>query len=127
MENKMHTNFIKSSNLIFITFGLGLINLFMTRSELVTGTHKAIAITTMLFVLGLGYLVRQGFGWVKYLLLVLTILGLISIPVTIVSLGQRPIVGLINVAQTVLQVWAMIILFKIPKTTDTKPLETKME
>lgn len=127
MEKKLHENFIKSSNLIFITFGLGLINLFMTTSELVTGTHKAIAITTMLFILGLGYLVRQGFGWVKYLPLVLTILGLISIPVTIMNLGQRPIVGLINVAQTVLQVWAMIILFKIPKTTDTKHLEIKAE
>ncbi len=127
MEKKVHENFIKSSNLIFITFGLGLINLFMTRSELITGTHKAIAITTMLFILGLGYLVRQGFDWVKYLLLVLTILGLISIPVTLMNLGQRPIIGLINVVQTVLQVWAMIILFKIPKTANTKTTETKAE
>ncbi len=127
MEKKVHGNFIKSSNFIFITFGLGLVNLFMTRDELVTGTHKAIAITTMLFILGLGYLVRQGFDWVKYLLLVLTILGLISIPVTLMNLGQRPIVGLINVAQTVLQVWAMIILFKIPKTADQRPAETKTE
>jgi membrane-bound ClpP family serine protease len=127
MEKKVHENFIKSSNLIFITFGLGLINLFMTRSELVTGTHKAIAITTMLFILGLGYLVRQGFNWIKYLLLVLTIIGLISIPVTMMNLGQRPIIGLINVVQTVLQVWAMVILFKIPKTSDQRPIETKTE
>lgn len=120
MEKKIHENFIKSSNLIFITFGLGLINLFLTRSELITGTHKAIAITTMLLVLGIGYLVRQGFDWVRYLLLVLTILGLIGIPFTIMNLAQRPIIGLINVIQTALQIWAVVILFKIPKTTETK-------
>jgi hypothetical protein len=126
MEKQIHKNFIRSSNLIFITVGLGLINLLLPNTEIMAG-GKFIVIGTILFILGLGYLVRKGFSWVKYLLLVLTILGLISIPVTITNLGDRPIVGLINVAQTILQVWAMIILFKIPKTTDTKPLETKVE
>jgi membrane-bound ClpP family serine protease len=126
MEKKVHKNFTKSSNLIFITVGLGVINLLLPNTEIMAG-GKPIVIGTMLFILGLGYLVRQGFDWVKYLLLILTVLGLISVPVTITHLGQRPIVGLINVAQTVLQVWATITLFRIPKTADTKLIEKKIE
>ncbi len=127
MDNKLHPNFIKSSNLIFISFGVGLISLFLTRDQLITGEQKTVVALTMLFILGLGFLVRQGHGWVKYLLLVLTLLGLIGMLMIIPSLMQKPINGLISIIQTVLQVWAMILLFRIPSVTNEKINEQRTE
>ena len=120
MDKQIHPNYIKSSNLIFGTVGLGLINFFFSSELLNTGQNIATAILTLVIIAGLGFLVRQGKDWVKYVLLVLMVLGLISIPFIITNIVQRPVVGLINIAQTIMQLWATVLLFKVPKTVDEK-------
>jgi hypothetical protein len=114
MDSHLHSNYIKSSNLIFITAGLGVINLFFSNDLLINGQNIATVIITPLFVAGIGFLVRQGKQWVKYLLLVLTVLGLLGMLLIINSLFERTISGIINITQTIMQVWATILLFKIP-------------
>ena len=128
MIKKVHENFIKSSNLIFISAALGLINLFLTKGEL--GSTKLIvsAILTLLFVGGLGYIVRQGYAWIKYLLLVLMIFGLIGIVgILIMNLEKQPLITTVNIIQTILQTWATVLLFIIPKKTVEDISETKFE
>jgi len=128
MIKKVHENFIKSSNLIFISAALGLINLFLTKGEL--GSTKLIvsAILTLLFVGGLGYIVRQGYAWIKYLLLVLMIFGLIGIVgLIITNLEKQPLITTVNIIQTILQTWATVLLFIIPKKTVEDISETKFE
>jgi uncharacterized membrane protein len=120
MDKKIHPNYTKSSNLIFGTVGLGLINFFFSSDLLNTGQNIATAILTLVIIAGIGFLVRRGKAWVKYLLLVFTVLGLIGIPFIINNITQRPVVGLINIVQTIMQIWAMVILFKVPKKTDEK-------
>ncbi len=120
MEKHIHPNYIKSSNLIFVTVGLGLINFFFSSDLLNTGQNIAIAILTLIIIAGIGLLVRQGKAWVKYLLLVLTILGLIGIPSIINNIALRPVVGFVNIAQTIMQIWAIVLLFMVPKNTDNK-------
>ena len=117
MKDNLHSNFIKSSNLIFVTVGLGITNFFFSKETLSGGTNIAIAIITLSMILGLGILVRQGFNWIKYLLLVITILGLFGISTILIDFSQNPIVGIVNLVQTVLEIWATVILFLIPKTT----------
>ena len=123
MVKQIHTNYIKSSNLIFGTVGLGLINFFFSSDLLNTGQNIATAIFTLVIIAGIGYLVRQGKNWVKYLLLVFMIFGLIGIPFIIDNIVQRPVVGIVNIAQTIMQLWATVLLFKIPKLTDKKNSE----
>lgn len=115
MFKSLHPNYIKSSNLIFGTVGLGVINLFLSSDILNSGKNIAIAVLTLIIIIGLGYIVRLGKSWIKYLLLVFTILGLISIPATINKLSQSYILGIINIAQTLMQAFAVFILFRIPK------------
>lgn len=118
MKNQVHKNFIKSSNLIFGTVGLGIINFFFSDEILNNGKNLSIAIITLLIISGIGFLVRQGKSWVKYLLLILTIFGLIGVPFIIGNITERPIIGLINILQTIMQIWATILLFMIPKKVD---------
>ena len=123
MDKQPHQNFIKSSNLIFGTVGLGLINYFFSSELLSNGKNIANAVITLLLIAGLAYLVRQGLKWVKYLLLVLTITGLIGMMFMINSIAQKPVVGLIIIVQTIMQTWATVLLFKVPKTIENKTVD----
>ena len=128
MTKKVHENFIKSSNLIFISAALGLINVFLTKGELGSTKLIASAILTLLFVGGLGYIVRQGYAWIKYLLLVLMIFGLIGIVgLIIMTFEKQPLTSIVNIIQTILQTWATVLLFIIPKKTAEDISETKFE
>ena len=123
MEKPIHANYIKSSNLIFGTVGLGIINFFFSTELLNTGQNIATAVVTLAIIAGIGFLVRQGKNWVKYFLLVLTLFGLIGMPFIINNINERSVVGLVNIAQTILQIWAMVLLFKVPKKIDEKTNE----
>ena len=128
MTKKVHENFIKSSNLIYISAALGLINVFLTKGELGSTKLIASAILTLLFVGGLGYIVRQGYAWIKYLLLVLMIFGLIGIVgLIIMNFEKQPLTSIVNIIQTILQTWATVLLFIIPKKTVEDISETKFE
>ena len=74
-----------------------------------------IALISLAFVFGIGYLVSKGTEWIKYVLLVILILGLLGFPIVIANLKNEPVVGIINIVQTILQIWALVLLFKIPK------------
>ena len=118
MTKKVHENFIKSSNLIYISAALGLVNLFLIKGDIVSTRLISSAIFTLLFVGGLGYIVRQGYAWIKYLLLVLMIFGLIGIVgLIITNLEKQPLITTVNIIQTILQTWATVLLFIIPRKT----------
>lgn len=123
MKEQLHSNFIKSSNLIFATVGMGIINFFFSGVTLSNGANIVTAIFTLLFICGVGIIVRQGYAWVKYLLLVLTTLGLILIAFIPGNPTQNSVVTVVNIAQTVLQVWATILLFRVPKITESRLVE----
>jgi hypothetical protein len=112
----VHQNYIKASDLMLITTGLGVINFLLIPETFSSGMAIFIGLFTLLFLLGLSLFIRKGISWIKYLLLVLAIPGIfLSIPFLIKNLGQNPAVGVINIIQTVFQFWALILLFKIPK------------
>ncbi len=116
MENQKHLNFIKSSNLIFATASLGIVNFILLPNLAKIPLNLFIAIFTCLFIVGLGFLVRSGKDWVKYLLLAITVIGLlIGFPGMFMIIRISIIVLIINIAQTIMQIWAVILLFKIPK------------
>lgn len=114
MENQKHPNLIKSSNLIFATAILGIFNFILLPNMAEIPLNIFIAIFTCLFIFG--FLVRSGKNWVKYFLLVITIIGLIiGFPGMFMIMRISMIVLIINAAQIIMQIWAVILLFKIPK------------
>lgn len=122
MEKTVHPNYIKSSELAFISAGLGIINLSLSPVVFSNSIAIITAILTLIFVFGLAYLIRFGFSWVKYLLLALFIIGIFGIPIIIKNLYENPIVGIINLVQTVLQIGSIVLLFKIPKAKNSSKL-----
>ncbi|SDM16461.1 hypothetical protein [Chryseobacterium taihuense] len=94
---------------------MGIGNLIWTYDTLNSGIKIFIAVISVAFVFGIGYLISKGTEWIKYLLLILFIMGLIGLPYIIINLKNEPIVGVINIVQTVLQIWTLVLLFVIPK------------
>lgn len=111
----IHPNYKKSADLIYISAALGIGNLIWTYDTLNSGIKIFIAVISVAFVFGIGYLISKGTEWIKYLLLILFIMGLIGLPYIIINLKNEPIVGVINIVQTVLQIWTLVLLFVIPK------------
>ncbi|MBN1639354.1 MAG: hypothetical protein JW866_10320 [Ignavibacteriales bacterium] len=104
-------NRIIASNLIFITAGLGLLNFYFARDLFISGSNISIAVFTILFLVGLGFLARKDIKWIKWVFLVIMIIGLFSLPQILNNLYAKPMVGIINLIQTILQLAALLLLF----------------
>jgi hypothetical protein len=120
LENQISPNYIKASNLIFLTAGLLLIRLFILSDENPFGMNIYAVIIDLLFFGGMGILIRRGVKWIKYVLLLIIIIILFGALSTLKSNSLFAI--LIYVIQTVTQIWAVILLFmknKSEKIEDT--------
>lgn len=115
-EKIIHPNHKRAANLIYLSAGLGVINVFLSPAIFNNSFGIIVAILTLGMLIGLGYLVSRGDDWIKYVLLVFMILGLIGIPGIIMNILLNPIVGIINIVQTALQIYVIVLLFRIPKT-----------
>lgn len=111
----IHENHIKSSNFIFISIALGVINLLLAMKYAETKTEFISSIVAFIFLATLGYLVRKGYNLKVFLLVIFSIGLLVSIPALISDLTYFPLNGILSLSQTILQLWAIIFLFMIPK------------
>lgn len=132
MKKQVHPNYIRASNIIFGSFGIGLLGLFFSDKILSTWQNNIFSIWQNIFfiviflivlflVAGIGLAVRRGVDSIKYLFIVMTILGIMVIPLRINDLMQKPDHGILVMAQTIMQVWAVILLIKIPKPLVNNP------
>ena len=120
MDKEIHQNYIKASNLIFGTIVLGLINVVISNRDMNDTKNIITIVVTFLFIAGIGYLIRIGKEWIKYLLLIFLVFGLITMLFIIPQLLGNSIIFIINITQTLMQLLAIYLLFKIPKIETTK-------
>jgi hypothetical protein len=111
-ETTIHPNHKKAGNLIYLSGGVGFVNAILSPVPFNTsGIFIAVFALGLLF--GMGYLVSKGHDWLKYVLLVLMIFGLMGFPILLSNLLYNPVVGIINIIQTILQLYALVLLFRI--------------
>ena len=114
-EIEVHANYKKAANLIYVSAALGLINVILS-PEHINAFGIIVAIFSLGLIVGIGYLVSTGNEWIKYVLLVLMILGLLAIPYMLLNIVNKPVIGIINIIQTALQIYSLVLLFRISKT-----------
>lgn len=114
MGTPLHPNFVKASNLIFLTMLFGLFNLIFAEPS--HGMSKEAFVATGLVMLaliaGCAIGVRKGIAWVKYVYVGLAALGLIGIPVILQNLHSDPLLGFVNLAQCLVQIAAAVLLLR---------------
>lgn len=118
IDTTIHPNYKKAAEFLYISAFLGIGNLIWKYDTLHSGFEIFIAIIVLVFGFTLAYFTSKGIEWFKYLLLVLFGLGILGIPFIISNIKNDPVVGIINIVQTLLQIWALVLLFKIPKAVD---------
>jgi glucan phosphoethanolaminetransferase (alkaline phosphatase superfamily) len=115
----VHPNYIKSSNIIILSILIDLLNLAFSQTPLNTPQFIGAFLMTILFLAAIAFLVRKGLSWMKYVLLVLSIIGIVGLAMIILKNPVFNGVLVVNIVQTLLQLWALIILFTIPKSAGT--------
>lgn len=111
MKFSSKPNYIKASNLLFIGAVLGFINFLLSQEILSSKSTVIISLTTISLILLFATLVRFEIIWVRYILLVLIIFGINSFPPIIkYELTNHPVNGIIIILQSILQIYATILL-----------------
>ncbi|UWX60870.1 hypothetical protein N0B40_01065 [Chryseobacterium oranimense] len=111
----IHPNHTKAANLMYLSGALSIGNMIWVYESLNSPSSIATAIAILAFIFGMGYLAGKGIDWVKYVLLITFLIGLIGIQSIYFNLLSDPVLGILNIAQTILQIWAIILLFQVPK------------
>lgn len=62
----------------------------------------------------MGYLIRKGTDWMKYILLMFVLLGTMGLPIILMNLFENPVLAVANSVQGLLQIIAVILMFRIP-------------
>ncbi|MFM9945731.1 MAG: hypothetical protein ACKVQB_10915 [Bacteroidia bacterium] len=118
MHIKVHSNYLMASYLVFFLGALSVIKFLLAFKVLNRIEDKLTAIINLIIFLGIGYIVMKGFNWVKYLLLILSIFGMIQFSEMIKYFIQKPNPkGACLITQRIMLVFATLILFKIPKNS----------
>ncbi|QIL40653.1 hypothetical protein G7074_16110 [Pedobacter sp. HDW13] len=102
-----------SSNLILITFLIGIINLFFYDYESTQEFVVLIAILIMRYVLFI--LIKRRFEWSKYLLVLIILRSIYRLWVVMGEVDASPVTKINLVLQLVMSVLAFAILFIFPK------------
>ncbi|RYY37954.1 MAG: hypothetical protein EOP46_00625 [Sphingobacteriaceae bacterium] len=115
-----NANAIKASNLVRLSALLSAISYFVANDGAVIENILTIGILLLI-----AYLIRKKYSWVKWLLLVLTVIGSI---LTIIALpiifDENIYSGMLTVVMSILQLLATVLLFLPPKSIIT-PVETE--
>ncbi|KIC01724.1 hypothetical protein OA88_12380 [Flavobacterium sp. JRM] len=112
MKLSLNPNYIKSSNFIFISVGLGVINFLLSSDILSSKSTTIIGIISLSLLFIVGLLVRFQISWIKYLLLALILIGFNSFPSLIKEeLTTHPINAIFTILQAITLIYATILLF----------------
>lgn len=110
MNETLHRNYRVASNLILCCVPLSIINTIILTDGDPTGTLIFIVVITVLVAL----LVRAGYSWMKWVLLIIGGIGILFEPFILMDLMWRNGAAfIINIAQTVLEIIAIVKLFGI--------------
>jgi hypothetical protein len=112
MKATDRSDFIKSSNLLLIAVGLIIISSIITQILIPYESNRLIVIIVNILMIGsVGFIIRQGMNWTKYLVLPLLILYLIEGSYFLTNPESNLTLKFIFFAQLILVIWASVILF----------------
>ena len=124
MIEKLHKNYKKASNLIIATLLLDPLEFFFSKYLGMTKDEVVFEVLGLVFIALTAYACRRGIVWVKYILLILTLLGIGAIIMSVNAAAVSTAPLLITCIQVIVMAWALVLLFQIPATTDQDSLDS---
>ncbi len=124
MENKLYQQYRTASNLIFITVVLDPIEFFFSKYLGMTKEEVVFEVLGLFFIALTAFAIRRGASWVKYILLMLTLIGIAAIVLSLRAAVVSTVPVAITCMQVILMAWALVLLFKIPSPVDHDALDS---
>lgn len=111
MATKTEYNYVKSSNLIFLT--VGLVTLYYLITFLLDSETNSISLTLLnvLFIGGVGLVIRKGYKWAKFMALALFVLYALEVVMSVTIMDKYLFEVMFLMVQIVLVSWATLLLF----------------
>lgn len=118
--------------LLYITLGIGVLRSIMEASLHAKLVSPAFVLFVMFVIFGTMwlfiYLIGRGRNWARITFLVLFIIGIpLSVRPLLQTLAASPISGLLGIAQTTIQVVALVFLFQNPSSEWFRAMKEKKQ
>lgn len=114
-EIHIHANHIKAGYMVYLSGAIG-IGIFIWKfDQLPNIALNIIPFIFLCIIFAMGYLIKRGTDWLKYILLGFVVIGTLGMPIVLMNIMKDPILAIANSIQGILQIWAVILLFKIPE------------
>ena len=114
-EIYIHPNHKMGATLMYVCAGLSLVNMLTTYNNRFFDGFIVTKILAVAFLAGLGLLISRGIGQVKYILIVTQLFWIFVMLPILLLIKIYPLLVAINLIQRALQIYVMILLFKVPK------------
>lgn len=117
MENVLSKECRLAAKLIFVSAFITFISFLLDDQIPKSDVTFSVLLFALALNVGTGLLVLKNVSWIKYVLLIITLLcfvGIILSPATLFR-GASPILLIIDLFSIVLQIYILILLFKISK------------
>ena len=119
-EIRIHPNHIKAGYMIYASGAIGLAIFIWKFDQMPHPAVNIIPFLALCIIFAMGYLVKRGTDWLKYVLLLFVIVGTMGMPIVLMNIMKDPILAIANSIQGILQIWAVILMFMIPSELRNK-------
>lgn len=115
VPENLHPKIRLASNLMFSSLVIGIIRVFFAQSSVNISGLSDDGLFSGLVVIVLAYAIRLGISWIRVVLLTFIIFGLLlEIFFVPFYINHAPIAGILELLQSLIQVYALILLFQKP-------------
>ncbi|MDR2236421.1 MAG: hypothetical protein LBE92_09870 [Chryseobacterium sp.] len=110
----IHPDYKKVANIFYLCGALGIASMIWTYEQFNTPLGWFIGTAVIAFTFALGYFAGKGNQLVRYFIIISFALGCFGLPFIPITLKTDPVLGVLNIIQILLQIWAIIVLLRIP-------------
>lgn len=121
MKRKVHKNYLLASNLFFAYTISGLLVIDFSLNTLDDRIYIFACILFLFLLLGLGFLIRKGVRWIKFLLLIVIIWGgYHDYSSVLQTIQKNPMWAFLYIPQQITLIVVVVLLFKTNSITNEK-------
>lgn len=119
-EIHIHANHIQAGNLVYLSGAIG-IGIFIWKfDQMPNPLYNIIPFLAIVVIFIMGYLMKRGVDWMRFILLAFVIVGTLAMPIVVMNILNDPILTIANAVQGILQIWALVLMYKIPENCRNK-------
>jgi hypothetical protein len=118
----IHPNHTKAARLLYLSAVLYVPTMILNADRLDNVFGIIVSVVTLMLITAIGYAASRGSNNIKFLLLVILIVGLGAVPSMLFRLFVEPFIGIIEIAGAVLQFYALVLWFQTSPISRKQPL-----